>query len=223
MGMLFKSSREREKDQRRERRHAFRQAENAIANVQDRVNELDKKAKKQWDDARKALASGQKAAANRLLVGYRAAQVIMVRLEQKKWVFEQYTEKLRAAGSDAEFAAALAAINKIMAIDPDKVVDAFDDSSDILADQSDADREWNKLYEKEMTGAGESLQDHIPSLDELAAQLDAEASDTVPATATATKNTDANAPNANAPDLANRITNAKQRVDKILRDGDKNP
>lgn len=218
MGMLFKSSREREKDQRRERRRAFRQAENAVANVQDRINELDKKAKKQWEDARKALAEGQKAAANRLLVGYRAAQVIMVRLEQKKWVFEQYTEKLRAAGSDSEFAAALAAINKIMAIDPDKIVDAFDDSGDILAEQSDADREWNKLYEKEMAGAGEGLQDHIPSLDELAAQLDAEAADAVPAKAAAAKIADAN----NTPDLADRISNAKQRVDKILRDGDKN-
>ena len=210
MGMLFKSKREREKDQRRERRHAFRKAENAIENVQDRIKTLEKKSKEQWDKARQELTEGHKAAANRLLVGYRAAQVIMVKLEQKRWVFEQYIEKLHAAGSDAEFAAALAAVNKIMAIDPDKILDAFDDSTDLLAEQSDADSQWNKLYEKEMEGAGENLQDHIPSLDELSAQLDREAGNKI-----SEKSAQSN------PELAERINNGRQRVEKILKDSEK--
>ena len=207
MSILFKSKREREKEQRRERRHAFRRAENAVDNVQERIKTLEKKSKEQWDKARQSLAEGQKAAANRLLVGYRAAQVIMVQLEQKRWVFEQYIEKLHAAGSDAEFATALAAVNKIMDIDPDKIVDAFDDSTDLLAEQSDADNQWSKLYEKEMAGAGEGLQDHIPSLDELAAQLDREAGGTI---SSETTQKDAG--------LSERISNGRQRVDNILKD-----
>jgi len=215
MSILFKSKREREKDQRRERRHAFRQAENAVDNVQDRIKILEKKSKEQWDKARQSLAEGHAAAANRLLVGYRAAQVIMVRLEQKRWVFEQYIEKLHAAGSDAEFAAAMEAVNKIMAIDPDKIIDAFDDSTDLLAEQNTADSQWNKLYEKEMAGAGESLQDHIPSIDELSAQLEREAGSNI-----AAESPEKTTPQNNA-NLSERISNGRQRVDKILKDSER--
>ena len=217
MGMFFKSKQERAREERRDRRRAFRQAENAIDEVKERIATLDKKASAQWADARQALAEGRQAAANRALIGYRATQVIMVRLEQKRWVFEQHVEKLRAAGSDADFAAALAAVNKIMAIDPEKITDAFDDSAELLSEQSDADREWNKLYEKEMAGAGEALNDHIPSLEELAKQLDAEASSGIGA------KTDDKTPAAPQADLAERLASGRQRVEAILKNSEKTP
>jgi cell fate (sporulation/competence/biofilm development) regulator YmcA (YheA/YmcA/DUF963 family) len=219
MGMLFKSKRERERDDRRDRRRAFRQAENAADDVKDRIKQLEKKSKEQWEGARQALAEGRKAAANRLLVGYRAAQVIMVRLEQKRWVFEQHIEKLHAAESDSEFAKALEGVNRIMNIDPEKVLDAFDGSADLLAEQSEADREWNKLYEKEMEGAGEALEDHIPSLDELAAQLDAEAGAGIARKAPEKAPDKVSAQS--EPDIATRIASGRARVDAILRDGEK--
>ena len=218
MGLFFKSKQERARDERRDRRRAFRQAENAIDEVKECIAVLEKKASAQWSDARQALAEGRQAAANRALIGYRATQVIMVRLEQKRWVFEQHVEKLRAAGSDADFAAALAAVNKIMAIAPEKVADAFGDSTDILAEQNDADREWNKLYEKEMAGAGEALQDHIPSLEELARQLDAEASRKVGA-----QTDDKTAAATPQPDLTERLASGRQRVAAILKDDEKTP
>lgn len=175
MGMLFKSKRERQKQERKERRRAFRQAENAVDDVKDRIKQMDKDAKKQWEDAREALKGGQKAAASRHLTSYRAAQVLMTKLEQKRWVFQQYLAKMEAAQSDNEFAEALGAVNKVVNLDPEKVEDVFDASQDILGEQVDADRFWNKLYEKEMDGASGSLEDYIPSVDELSSQLESEA------------------------------------------------
>ncbi|MEI6149798.1 MAG: hypothetical protein WCS01_11915 [bacterium] len=175
MSILFKTKKEREQGERREQRHAFRQAENAIDDVKDRVKTLEKDAKKQWDQAREALKSGQKAAAQRMLISYRAAQVLTTKLEQKRWVFEQYYTKLQAAKSDQQFSDALAAINKVVKIDPERVADVFETSQDLLGEQVDTDRFWAKMYDKETEGASGALEDHIPSLDDLGKQLEAEA------------------------------------------------
>jgi len=175
MSNLFKSKKQRELDDKRERRRAFRQAENAIEDVKDRVRQMEKESKKQWDQAREALKAGQKAAAQRLLVSYRASQVLMTKLEQKRWVFEQFFTKLQAAQSDQQFSTALAAINKVVQIDPDKVADVFETSQDLLGEQVETDRFWSRMYEKEMDGAAGSLEDHIPTLDDLGKQLEQEA------------------------------------------------
>lgn len=175
MGNLFKTKRERAREERREQRHAFRQAENAVDDVKDRIKSMQKDASKLWDQARDALKSGQKAAAQRCLTSYRANQVLTTKLEQKRWVFEQYLTKMQAAQSDQEFAKALASVNKVVKIDPEQVADVFETSQDILGEQVDSDRFWAKLYDKEMDGASGALEDHIPSLDELSRQLESEA------------------------------------------------
>jgi len=175
MGRLFRSKKDRMKDERRARRRAFRQAENAIEDVKDRIKQMDREAKQQWDQAREALKAGQKAAAQRQLTSYRAAQVLATKLEQKRWVFEQHLMKMEAAQTDSEFANALAAVNKVVQIDPDAVADVFDAAQDLLGEQVDADRFWSKLYEKEMDGASGALEDHIPSLEEMSSQLEQEA------------------------------------------------
>jgi hypothetical protein len=175
MKNLFKTKREREKDANRERRHAFRQAENRVEDVKDRVRQMQKESSKQWEQAREALKGGQKAAAQRALMGYRAAQVLMTKMEQKRWVFEQYLAKMQAAQTDQEFASALAAVNKVTEIDPERVADVFDASQEVLGEQMDSDRFWSKLYDKEMEGASGALEDHIPSMEELGHQLEDEA------------------------------------------------
>ena len=175
MSILFKTKKERAQAERRDQRHAFRQAENAIDDVKDRIRQLDKDAKKQWDQARDAMKGGQKAAAQRFLISYRAAQVLTTKLEQKRWVFEQYFTNLQAAKTDQQFSDALGAINKVVKIDPEKVADVFEASQDLLGEQVDTDRFWARMYEKETEGASGALEDHIPSLDELGKQLEAEA------------------------------------------------
>ena len=206
MGKLFRTKKQRARDVRKERRQAFRQAENAVDNVKDRIKELDKGAKTQWEEAREALKSGQKAVANRLITSYRAAQVLMTKLEQKHWVFEQYLAKMEAASSDNEFAEALGAMNKVVNVDPERVADVFETSQDILGEQLDTDRFWGKLYEKEMDGATGALEDYIPSTDELSRQLASEAGAEVGV---------ANAERVGG-ELDERIGAGRERVSKLL-------
>ena len=175
MSILFKSKQERARDDRRTQRQAFRQAENAIDDVKDRIKTMEKESKKQWDQARESMKAGDKASSQRMLISYRANQVLMTKLEQKRWVFEQYFTKLQAAQSDQQFSNALNAINKVIKIDPDKVADVFEASQDLLGEQVDTDRFWSRMYEKETEGASGALEDRIPSLEDLSQQLESEA------------------------------------------------
>ena len=98
----------------------------------------------------------------------------MTKLEQKRWVFEQYKMKMETAQSDNEFALALGAINKVVSIDPERVADVFEASQDVLAEQADSDRLWDRMYEKEMDGATSDQEEHVPAADELMKQLEDE-------------------------------------------------
>ncbi|MFH0909547.1 MAG: Snf7 family protein [bacterium] len=206
MSFMFKSKKERAKEARRDQRQAFRQAENAIDDVKERIKQMDKDAKKQWDQAREAMKAGQKSVAQRLLISYRASQVLITKLEQKRWVFEQFFTKLQAANSDQQFADALSGINKVIKIDPERVADVFDEAQDLLGEQLDSDRFWEKMYTKETEGATASLEDHIPSLDELGKQLEQEAAVEIGGGATERVNTE----------LDSRIKAGQERVKKLL-------
>lgn len=175
MAFLFiKTKKEKAREARKDRRRAYRQAENAIQDVKDRIKRMEKDADTDWQKARDALKEGKQAAAQRALTSYRAAQVLTTKLEQKRWVFEQYLMKMETAGTDAEFATALAAVNKVTEINPEMVEDVFDTAGELLGEQQDADRFWNTLYDKEMEGAAGNLQDRIPSMDELTKALEQE-------------------------------------------------
>jgi tetratricopeptide (TPR) repeat protein len=202
---MFPSARRRM--ERRERRHAFRDAENAKQDVIDRQKRLEKEAKESWDKAREALKNGEKAAANRALTAARAAQVLAMKLEQKRWVFEQYLTKMEVAQSDNQFAEALGAINKIIRIDPEHVEDVFGAAQDMLGEQVDADRFWNKMYESEMAGANGALQDHIPSMEEMSAELEQQVAAEVGGAA---------APSAAGKAIDDRIAAGQQRVKELL-------
>jgi len=207
MGFLFKSNREREKEVRKERRRAFRQAENAVDSVKEQIHGMGKDADKQWAEAREALAAGEKAKAQRLLTSYRAAQVLMTKLEQKRWVFAQYMMKMEAAQTDTEFANALEKINLVTKVDPERVADVFAESQDLLGEQLDADKFWNRLYEKETAGAGSACEDYIPSMAELSQQLEAEAGQGAADTAGASRV---------AGELDQRIEAGRERVNDLL-------
>lgn len=206
MGMLFKSKKEREREARKERRRALRQAEKAELDVQDRIKGMEKEAAKHWESAKTARQSGEKAAAQRHLTSYRASQVLMTKLEQKRWVFKQYLTKMEAAGSDQEFASALSAVNKVTEINPEMVEDVFDSASDLLGEQQDADQFWGQLYNREMDGAEGALEDHVPSMENLEQQLDSEAAGTVQSEGAANLDKD----------LKSRIDEGREQVKKLL-------
>ena len=207
MGFLFfKTKRERERQIRKDRRRAFRQAENAVLEVKDRAKRMEKDADADWQKAREALKEGKQAAAQRALTSYRAAQVLMTKLEQKRWVFEQYLMKMETAGTDAEFASALAAVNKVVDINPEMVEDVFDTAGELLGEQQDADRFWSTIYDKEMEGAVGGLQDRIPTIEELSKALEQEVSVEIGGAAAKT-----------ASELEQRIGDGARNVKELLK------
>ena len=142
MGFLFfKTAKEKERAERRERRHALRKAEGAVDEVTERIRKMEKDAEAEWSRARDAAKEGKQAAAQRALTSYRSAQVLITKLEQKKWVFKQVLMKLETAGTDAEFAKALGMMNKVTNINPELVEDVFDEANELLAESGDASRD----------------------------------------------------------------------------------
>ena len=147
MGFLFfRTSKEKERAERREKRHALRKAESAVDEVTERIRKMEKDAEAEWVRAREATKEGKQAAAQRALTSYRSAQVLITKLEQKKWVFKQVLMKLETAGTDAEFAKALGMMNKVTNINPDLVQDVFDEAGDLLAEAGDTDKFWAQMY-----------------------------------------------------------------------------
>ena len=175
MGFLFfRTKKEKSRAERRERRHALRAAEGAVDEVTERIKRMEKESEAEWDRAREAAKEGKQAAAQRALTSYRAAQVLVTKLEQKKWVFKQVLMKLETAGTDAEFAKALAAVNKVTNINVEMVEDVFDEAGDLLAEAGDTDKFWSQMYGKEVEGSKEALKDHIPSMEDLEKTLQEE-------------------------------------------------
>ncbi|HUW35575.1 MAG TPA: hypothetical protein VM223_28525 [Planctomycetota bacterium] len=178
-GDLFKSKSERDKEQVKKRRQAFRQAENSVDVVKDRITKLKKERDKAWGEARTYLKDGQKAAANRCLQTCRASEMLMSKLEMKRWVFEQLLTKLELAKTDQEFANALLAINTVVHIDPEQVADVLGEVEDKLGDQVDTDKIWEKMYGKEMEGVNTEMTDVIPSIEEMQKQLQDEVAEEI--------------------------------------------
>ena len=175
MGFLFfKTKKEKEREECREKRHALRRAEGTVEEVTARIARMEKDAEAEWARAREAAKEGKQAAAQRSLTAYRAAQVMITKLEQKKWVFKQVLMKLETAGTDAEFAKALGMMNKVTNINVDMVEDVFDEAGDLLAEAGDTDKFWAQMYGKEVEGSQGALQDHIPSMEELEKNLQEE-------------------------------------------------
>ena len=175
MGFLFfKTKKEKEREERREKRHALRRAEGTVEEVTARIARMEKDAEAEWARAREAAKEGKQAAAQRSLTAYRAAQVMITKLEQKKWVFKQVLMKLETAGTDADFAQALGMMNKVTNINVDMVEDVFDEAGDLLAEAGDTDKFWAQMYGKEVQGTQGALQDHIPSMEDLEKTLQEE-------------------------------------------------
>ena len=185
MGFLFfRGKKEKERAERREKRHALRRAEGAIDEVVERIKRMEKDAEAEWERAREATREGKQAAAQRALTSYRSAQVLITKLEQKKWVFKQVLMKLETAGTDSEFAKALAAVNKVTNINVEMVEDVFDEAGDLLTEAGDTDKFWSQMYGKEVEGSKEALKDHIPSMEDLEKTLQEEVAGKISSTVT---------------------------------------
>jgi len=175
LGDLFKSKKERERELRRKQRRAFRQAEDAINTVKQRIAKMIAERDRAWEEARGYLKGGQKTAARRSLQGVRANELMIDQLEKKRWVFEQLITRLEISKTDQEFALALGAINTVIEIDPETVEDVLDAVDEKLGEQVDVDRIWENMHSREMGEVTARQSDVVPSIDDMMSNLEDEA------------------------------------------------
>ncbi len=171
---LFKTKQEREKELRRRQRRAFTKAEDAVDSVNSAINELTKDKLKSWDDAKKAASIGQKAAAMLSLQKFRALEVQIYQLQKRKWVFQNYLTRLKMLDVNNVFVEAMEAINQVVAVDVDAIADAMDNIDDKLLEGAEADRIWEKNFEKNLNGMSIKETDIIPDVDSLFNSLQGE-------------------------------------------------
>ncbi len=204
MGHFFKSKKQRERELNRERRRAQYQAEDAAKEVEQRIQQMDKAAQKDWDAAVKAKQTGDKRAVARALNSFRGRRVLITKLDQKRWVFEQYLQKILAMQVDDDFTSALEGLTAVVAINPEKVGDVFLAARDLLSQDKETARTWEREYWREMGEVENASEDAVPSMENLEKQLEAEAAGAV--MASAGRSSDAEA----------QISAGLDRVKKIL-------
>lgn len=203
---LFKSAKQKEKEKRRERRQATRRAEMALDDVKEKLKELDRDGKKAWEQAREALQSGRKAAAQRGLTAYRAKQVLASKWDQKRFVFEQKLTDMEMATTDKALVDALRVLATVVDIDPEKVDDVLLEVDTKSREQGEVDRLWQKEYRQQMEGIQEGLEDFVPSLDDLSKQLEDEVAEEV-----GSRESDAG-----EHELGDQISEGRQRIKNLL-------
>lgn len=174
IGDLFKSKSEREKEERAKRRKAFRNAENAVDTVKERINAMKAERNKAWLEARQHLKDGNKAASQQCLQTVRSNEMMQQQLIKRQWVFQQIILKLEMSKVDQEFTQSLSAINDVVKIDPEEVAEILDEVEDKLSEQADIDKIWEKKYDKEMAGVETKMTDTIPTVEDMMKDLEDE-------------------------------------------------
>ncbi len=171
---LFQSKAEKKRKQEKLRRKAIRDAEKSVGEVKSRVSQLKRERDQAWGEARQYLKDGQKAAAQRGLQTCLSSEMLISKLEMKRWVFEGILSKLKLARIDMDFTDSLRAINEVVEIDVEAVDDVLDAVQDKLGDQDDTDKIWERVYDKEMEGLKTQMTDTIPSIEEMEKLLEDE-------------------------------------------------
>lgn len=171
---LFKTKAEREKEIRRRQRRAFTKAEDAIDTVNASIAEMTNDKRKAWEEAKKAAAVGNKAAAMLSLQKYRASEVMIYQLEKRKWVFQNYITRLKMLDVNNVFASAMNALTDVINVDVDAVIESVEGIDDKLADGKELDKIWESQFSKEMNGVSVKDTDIIPDVDTLLNSLQSE-------------------------------------------------
>jgi hypothetical protein len=167
LGDLFKSKKERERETERKRRKAVRNADRVVGDVKRDITKMEKEKAQAWTDARQFLKEGQKDASRRKLQTVRAMELQIVKLEKRRWTFEQVGRKLKNASVDQQISASLGELADSIHIDPDTLAEGLANTEDKLMDLVDNDRIWESAYDKEMEGVETSEEQMIPSFEEM--------------------------------------------------------
>jgi len=175
LGDLFKSKKERDREEERKRRRAVRNADRVVDDVKRDLSKMEREKAQAWTDARQLLKEGQKAASRRKLQSVRAMELQMVKMEKRRWTFEQIGRKLKNASVDQQISSSLGELADSIHIDPDTLAEGLAATEDKLMDLVDNDRIWESAYDKEMEGVETTEEQMIPSFEEMEKLLTDEA------------------------------------------------
>lgn len=206
LGDIFKSEKQRKKEERMRRRKALREAEGAVDKIKDRIDGMKKERDASWAEARDYLKAGQKEAAQRCLQSVRGHELLMSQLEKKHWVSRQLIVRMETAGIDQEIASSFAVLNKVLDIDPEKLSETLDDVREALGEQDDIEKMWDRMYEKDMAGI-DRVSDSIPSIEEMMKNLEDEATAEVGSYRVA---------DGDAEDISGKIGEGREKLNKLL-------
>ena len=174
---LFKSKKEIEKEKRKAQRAEERKVERAIDNNNDRIGELKKEQKTAWEQARLQLQQGNRPAAERLLMQYKAIGVNIAKFEKQMTWAKNQLNTIRGAVDTKTTAEALKNLAGQVELSPEDVAEDIAAVDDIGADIKDIGKEMDKAFEKDQKNVLAEAQADVTSLDDdpLMAALEQEA------------------------------------------------
>jgi hypothetical protein len=170
MGRLFQTRRQREREERRDRLKATREAEESLQLLRARVSDIRKEAEGHWAEALRAQSSGQVELAKHRLASYRAAQGLLQRMETKALWVEQAVRNLQSAATDAEVAGVMERLSTSTLRLPERVDRALRAAKQVMKGSKSADQAWAAIGE-DPDLAGAASDPALPSLADLESRL----------------------------------------------------
>ena len=174
---LFKSTKEIEREKRKELRSKEREAERGISRLARDVRKLEKSRAVVWVRARELLQAGRRDEAARLLNQYKMMGVQINNLEKQRMLAQNKLTNVSAAGTLGMITGAIAGYAEGMDIDPDKVGENIDAISNVEGEIEEVNNIVKEAYESDMQKASEASeeQDGEVTDEELMAELESEA------------------------------------------------
>ena len=174
---LFKSTKELEREKRRELRSKERQAARGISRLAKNVRDLEKERAKVWAKARELVQAGQKVEAAKLLEQYKALGVQINRLEKQRMFAQNKLNRVSAAGTIGEITGAIADFAEGMDVNPDKVDEAIGRIDEVSGEIDEANQVVDEAYAADLEKTAEEMeaQDEVSVDDDLMAALESEA------------------------------------------------
>ena len=174
---LFKSTKELEREKRRELRSKERQAARGISRLAKSVRDLEKERAKIWAQARGLVQAGQKQEAAKLLQQYKALAVEINRLEKQRMFAQNKLNRVAAAGAIGEITGAIADFAEGMDVSPDKVDEDVGRIDDATGEIDEVNRVVDEAYaaDLEKTAEETEAQGEVEVDDDLMASLESEA------------------------------------------------
>ncbi len=179
MGLLdlFKSTKELERERKREQRAKEREVERVIDRNADRIKDLEKERLKTWEEARLQLQKGNRAGAEKLVMQWKAQGVDISRFEKQNAYAKNQLYKIQGAADLQTVGKALEGLVNIMNLSPEEFEESVAAVDEVTDDIKDMNKAMNKAYEKDQAQTMRDAETEAGSLvdDQLMATLEQEA------------------------------------------------